>query len=260
MYVPSVYREPDASWTVELVRRNPLCQLVSGGPEAEPPNVTHVPVILDPRLPAPPDDLVGGVLWGHMNRANPHWAALRSGTPVVATFTGPHGYVSPTVYGTTPAAPTWDFTAVHVRGTLRRAESADETLATVRATVRAFEGEFGTGWSMADSEGYFRRILPGVGAFRIAVTRVDGMFKLSQEQEPHVRERVRRAFARGARPGHRDVADLMGRLAEAPAASAPAAARDEPPEPGPPPTGPPPTGPPRPGTGARTRTYQPRTY
>ncbi|MEW1804031.1 FMN-binding negative transcriptional regulator, partial [Streptomyces virginiae] len=27
-----------------------------------------------------------------------------------------HSYVSPTVYEKSPAAPTWDFTSVHVRG------------------------------------------------------------------------------------------------------------------------------------------------
>lgn len=215
MFVPRVYREPESSWTVELVRRNPLAQLVSNGTGTEPPCVTHVPIILDPGMAEQPADLTGVTLWGHMNRANPHWSALGSATPVVVTFTGPHAYVSPTVYGTAPAAPTWNFTAVHARGLLRRVESADDTLATVQATVRAFEAEFGAGWSMTESIGYFRRILPGVGAFRIAVSHVDGMFKLSQEQPAHVRERVRSSFAQRSATGHCDVAALMGRLAPA---------------------------------------------
>ncbi|RFU37082.1 FMN-binding negative transcriptional regulator [Actinomadura logoneensis] len=212
MYVPSVYRAPDSSWTVELVRRYPLAQLVSNGTGTAPPFVTHLPIILDPHLAEPPDDLTGGVLWGHMNRANPHWAALTDGQPVVATFTGPHGYVSPTVYGITPAAPTWNFTAVHVHGTLRLADTPEDTLATVQATVRAYESEFGAGWSMDGSVGYFRRIMSAVGAFRIAVTRVDGMFKLSQEQEPQVRERVRDAFGDHPCTRHREVAELMAKL------------------------------------------------
>lgn len=217
MFVPDHYRAPDGSWLVDLIRGNPLAQLVSNGPGAQGPYATHVPVIIDPNA-AVRDlaDLTGITLWGHMNRANPHWAALEPNTPVVVTFTGPHAYVSPTIYEMTPAAPTWNFTAVHVRGVLRKVESresSEETLETVEATVCAFEAKFGAGWAMSDSLGYFRRILPGVGAFRIAVTHADGMFKLSQEQKPNVRRRVECSFAVRESTNHRELAALMGRLA-----------------------------------------------
>ncbi|MCP2339284.1 transcriptional regulator [Actinomadura rupiterrae] len=186
--------------------------MASSGADGDPPYVTHVPIIVDPELSEDLEDLTGTTLWGHMNRANPHWAALVDGSRVVATFTGPHGYVSPTVYGTTPAAPTWNFTAVHVHGTVRKVGSDEETLETVTATVRTFEERFGAEWAMRDSLDYFRRILVGVGAYRIDVSRVDGMFKLSQEQSPDVRERVRRSFAERDTTHHRDIAALMGRL------------------------------------------------
>lgn len=216
MFVPRHYREPDGSWTVQLVRDNPLAALVSNGPQKDAPQATHVPVILDPLVAnRPPADLSASTLWGHMNRANPHWRALGSGMPVTVIFTGPHAYVSPALYRATPAAPTWNFTAVHIRGILRKVEpaaSGEETLETVAATVRAFEGRFGAGWCMADSIGYFRRILPAVGAFRIAVTAVDGMFKLSQEQDADARQRVARSFAQRESARHRGVAALMSRL------------------------------------------------
>lgn len=198
---------------VDLVRGNPLAQLVTNGAPDEGPYATHVPIILDPHLPGEvPADLAGITLWGHMNRANPHWKALRTGAQVVATFTGPHAYVSPTVYRTAPAAPTWNFTAVHVRGVLRTVEPGDETLETVMATVQAFEADFGAGWSMAGSVDYFRKIVRAVGAFRIAVTSCDGMFKLSQEQPPDVRQRVRSDFARRESSHHKEIAQLMNRL------------------------------------------------
>jgi len=216
LYVPNFYREPDESWMVDLVRSNPLATLASNGPETNAPYATHVPIILDPRAA---DRSVEGLssvtLWGHMNRANPHWRALVSETPVTVIFTGPHGYVSPTIYKIKPAAPTWNFTAVHMRGILRKVESdapGEETLETVASTVRAFEGEFGNGWCMADSIDYFRRILPGVGAFRITVSHVDGMFKLSQEQDTEVRQRVQQSFAERESNNHRGIAALMSRL------------------------------------------------
>ncbi len=212
MYVPAQFREPDGSWIVDLIRGNPLAQLISNGADGSAPRVTHVPIILDPHLTDPPPDLVGATLWGHMSRLNPHWVALSTPTEVVVTFTGPHSYVSPTVYQTTPSAPTWDFTAVHVRGLLREIESTDETMESVQATARALESRFGAGWDMADSIGYLRQILPGVGAYRIVVSRVDGMFKLSQEQEPEVRQRVQQSFAQRESTNPRDIATWMTRL------------------------------------------------
>lgn len=215
LYVPSQFREPDQSWLVDLIRDHPLAQLISNGLDAGAPQVTHVPVIFDPNL-TEPFDLVGVTMWGHMNRMNPHWAALREPAEVALTFTGPQSYVSPAIYERTPAAPTWDFTAVHVRGLLRAVESAgssDETLEIVLATARALESRFGNGWDLTDSLGYLRQILPGVGGFRVVIARADGMFKLSQEQEPEVRDRVLRSFEKRPPVNCRQVASWMNRLA-----------------------------------------------
>jgi transcriptional regulator len=216
MFVPPPYREPDSSWLTDLMRGNPLALLVSNGPESEGPFATHLPVLPDPGEGGEwPSDLEGAVLFGHMNRANPHWGALRDGASALLTFTGPHAYVSPSLYGTKPAAPTWDFTSVHVRGTLERIEAneaGEETLRVVETTARTFESRFGDGWDATGSIGYFREILPGVGAFRFTVSGADGMFKLSQEQKPEIRGRVRESFGGRTCSRHRATAALMEKL------------------------------------------------
>ncbi|MDV5148922.1 FMN-binding negative transcriptional regulator [Streptomyces sp. SBC-4] len=226
MFVPAAYRQPDPSWTVDMIRSNPLALLVTADPLGPGVHATHVPVILDPTAgnpaagdatasdPAVGDAAVGDaaeiVLLGHMNRANPHWEAVDAGEALVV-FTGPHSYVSPTTYHTTPAAPTWNFTSVHVRGPVRRLGQSEPTLAVVQATVRAYEAEFGTGWDMSESVDYFRKILPGVGAFRIHARRTEAMFKLSQDQPSEIRERVRESFGSDPTGRRGEVADLMCR-------------------------------------------------
>ncbi|MEU9205639.1 FMN-binding negative transcriptional regulator [Streptomyces sp. NPDC048332] len=213
MFVPRPYREPDPSWMADLIRRNPLALMASNGSPEAGPFATHLPVIADPSADAgPAADLTGATLLAHMNRANPHWSAISTGSTVLLTFTGPHAYVSPTVYETTPAAPTWDFTSVHVHGTVEKIESVEETLGVVQSTVRAYESDFGHGWDMAESIAYFREIVPAVGAFRVRVSGAEGMFKLSQEQEAHVQERVHKSFASSGCTRHRETADLMSRL------------------------------------------------
>lgn len=216
MFVPPIYRAPDASWMVELLSANPLALMTSAGPADGVPYATHLPVIVDPEMTgAWAPDLSGGLLLGHMNRRNPHWASLRDGAPVLLVFTGPHSYVSPTVYRISPAAPTWDFTAVHVRGTVRLLDSFEQTLDVVQATVRALEGVAGTHWNMAGSLGYFRQLAPEVGAFRVEVTGAEGMFKLSQEQPEDVRCRVQEAFACQAGGRTRETGELIERIAAA---------------------------------------------
>jgi transcriptional regulator len=213
MFVPSFYREPESSWMVNLIRSNPLALAVANGSPENGPFATHLPVIFDPETSGDwSGELPGATLLGHMNRANPHWAALETGSVLVLTFTGPHSYVSPTVYEVTPAAPTWNFTAVHVRGVVEKIDSMEETLGVVQSTVRAFEGAFGNGWDMTESLDYFRKIAPAVGAFRYTVTGAEGMFKLSQEQPGEVRDRVRESFGQSACAYKRETAGLMSRL------------------------------------------------
>lgn len=212
MYVPRPYVLDRSGWAVELIRGNPLATLVTNGDSV--PFVTHLPVIV------PPDadpELVGVELLGHLNKVNPHASALVDGQPVVLVVRGPHGYVSPCVYGTAPAAPTWNFTAVHVHGTLRLIHEPEETLRVVRATVAALEERHGRGWDMTGSIEYFRRILPGVQAFAVTVCEVYGMAKLSQEQSPEVRRRVADAFATSERGLHRELASMMRTVMPPPA-------------------------------------------
>lgn len=214
MFVPSDYREPDRSWIVELIRSNPLAILVSNGSDTDGPFATHLPVIPEPGgNPEWKADLAGARLLGHLNRANPHWAALENGAVGLLVFTGPHAYVSPTVYETTPAAPTWNYTSVHAHVVLQKIDSLEDTLEVVQHTVRTFEGgPAGTGWDMSGSLDYFRRIVPGVGAFQATVTRAEGMFKLSQEQPREVFDRVQCSFAHRESLQHQETSRLMRML------------------------------------------------
>ncbi|MFJ9033258.1 FMN-binding negative transcriptional regulator [Streptomyces sp. NPDC102274] len=183
-----MYRTKDESWLRRVMERYPLATLVSNGEPT--PHATHLPVIFSRDDAQGAGGPVGTTLLGHMNRANPHWAALTDTSAAKLVFTGPHSYITPTLYETTPASPTWNFVTVHVEGTLQPIAEFEQTLDVVRATVETLEAAFGNKWEMDSSLDYFRNIGPAVGAFRFSVTSADGMFKLSQEKTPEIQRRI----------------------------------------------------------------------
>jgi transcriptional regulator len=192
------FAAPSPAHELELVRRNPFAMLVSGG---SPPVATHTPIL----LPDGAESL--DTLVGHMARANQHWRSLDG--EVLVVFSGPHGYVSPTAYGYTPAVPTWNYAAVHVTGTAELITDREETLAVLEHTVRTAESKRDPAWDMTSSRPRFAELVRGVMAFRIQVREVRSNFKLSQNMPADVQARVR-ADLRAHR--YEAVAELMAEV------------------------------------------------
>jgi len=197
----------DPRHAVDLVWAHPFAMVVSA--EGGVPVATHLSVIEE----SPVDTtFVGATLLGHMARVNPHWRGFAAAPQVLTVFHGPSGYVSPTVYGTDPAVPTWNYAAVHLTGRVELIIDSDATLAVVEATVRALESARIPQWCPgARSRERFAEILPGVVAFRIHVTAKQSLFKLSQDGDADRRVRVRDAFRAGP-DRNAGLADLMGRV------------------------------------------------
>src|SRR5262245_45723809 len=107
MYIPAAFAESDQARLHEFIEQNSFGTLVSQG--AGRPFASHLPFLLE-RDAGP-----RGVLVGHMARANPQWQDA-AGQTVLAIFTGPHVYISPSWYEADQVVPTWNFTAVHACG------------------------------------------------------------------------------------------------------------------------------------------------
>lgn len=185
MYVPSAFAENDPARIHGFMRSHSFAILTS---EHEGQLMaSHLPLLLDPgRGPM-------GELFGHMARANPHWRQAHG--EVLAVFSGPHVYVSPTWYEAEGTVPTWNYTAVHAYGTFALVENRDELLAILAASVQAYEGGRTTPWVFDPSAKHVDLMLKGIVGFRIAITRLEGKWKLSQNQPADRRERVVEALA-----------------------------------------------------------------
>jgi transcriptional regulator len=206
VYRPPHFDEPRAAVLEEFITRHGFATLVSQGPGGL--MASHVPLLYEPqRGPR-------GTLWGHLARANPQLADLTAGSEVMAIFHGPHAYVSPGWYATHPSVPTWNYAVIHAYGTIEPIADPAALHALVARLADTYEEGRPVPWRLADQpEPYIRGMLRGIGGFGIAVTRLEGKFKLSQNRDAVDRGRVIAGLEAAGDPESRATAALMVRRA-----------------------------------------------
>jgi transcriptional regulator len=190
MYIPAAFREDNLPYLHDLMRRHPFATLVTVQEGA--PFASHVPVLLDAATGE------RGVLRTHLARSNPQAEALTEGAEALVIFHGPHAYLSPTWYETQPSVPTWNYAVVHACGTPRVLTDAE-----LRALLVGLSDYFEDGqaepWRAALlPDEYMTKMLRGIVGFEIAITRLEGKCKMSQNKsEADRRSAIARLYAAG---------------------------------------------------------------
>lgn len=200
MYVPPAFAESDRERLAEQIEQHSFATLVSqhdGRPIA-----SHLPLLWD-REPEP-----FGQLWGHMARANPQWTQA-DGQTVLAVFSGPHAYITPTWYAAENVVPTWNYVAVHVTGTLRLINDPETLLQLMQRTVDHYEQPRPEPWEFQGSPEFLEKLLAMIVGFRIDIEHIEGQTKLSQNHAVERRERVIRGLRDETDPQAAAIADLM---------------------------------------------------
>ncbi|MEP6942808.1 MAG: FMN-binding negative transcriptional regulator [Betaproteobacteria bacterium] len=182
VYLPPLFSARDSGDVSQLVLRHPFATLIT--PTTGEPHITHLPLLVHARL-AP-----HGTVVGHVARANPHWRHLTA-HPSIAIFHGPHAYVSPSWYGE-PAAmvPTWNYAIVHMHGIAELVDDAAGKQSIVEELTGHFEAQREPPWHLQLEGDRLGAMLAAIVGFRIAVTRIDAKFKMSQNRSAADRERV----------------------------------------------------------------------
>jgi transcriptional regulator len=104
MYTPGFNHVSDRGLLIEAMQTWSFAVLF--GPENTTDLVaTHLPLVVK-------DEGPHGLLEGHFARANRHLQTL-AGDQVLAVFSGPHSYISPSLYVDPLSVPTWNYIAVH---------------------------------------------------------------------------------------------------------------------------------------------------
>jgi transcriptional regulator len=200
MYVPTAFRESDPTNLFDFIERNSFGLLVStAGGE---PFATHLPFLVE-RGAGPIGSLVG-----HMARANPQWRELAD-REVLAVFSGPHAYISPTWYAAENVVPTWNYIAVHAYGRCRLVEDGEALTRILADTVATYERTMPAPWTVDTGTEFFEKMARQVVGFRIEIGRLEGKWKLSQNHPRERRERVMEALARSGDEQAREIGRMM---------------------------------------------------
>jgi transcriptional regulator len=167
------------------------------------PFASHLPLLIEP------DHAPHGRLVGHMARANPQWRDA-DGTPALAIFHGPHAYISPAWYEAQNVVPTWNYVAVHVRGTLRVVADRSQLYSIVERTVETYERGRKQAWSIDDPDAAFiDGLLNAIVGFTIDIEHIEGKWKLSQNHDAARRERVVQALRAEGGEDRLNIAAMM---------------------------------------------------
>lgn len=185
MYLPKHFEETRLEVLHALVADHPLGTLVRMGGDGL--DADHLPF----ELAAPTDAAPLGLLRAHVARANPLWRC--DGAPVLALFQAASGYVSPNLYDKEAlvgrVVPTWNYAVVHVHGRLRTIDDPAWTLALMGRLTARHEGP--DGWAIADAPPeYIEKMVAATVGIEIAIERIEGKWKASQNRNAAERERI----------------------------------------------------------------------
>lgn len=197
MHPNPVFRQAATAQNLDFARARGFGSLSVNG--AEGPLMAHVPFLLD---------AAGASAQIHLARSNAIARADLPGPAVLAVI-GADSYVSPDWYGAPDQVPTWNYVAVHLRGTLT--PLPPEALAPmVDDLSEHFEARLAPKpiWrSSKMGEGVMARMLRMILPFRLEITTVEGTWKLGQNKTAAQRQGVIDALG----PDHA-IARLMGQV------------------------------------------------
>jgi transcriptional regulator len=180
MYEPPHHKETRLEVLHELIRAHPLGLLISTG--ADGPVADAVPFLVDAGTGK------FGRLRAHIAKANPQARLLADGSHrVLVVFQGADSYVTPSWYETKretgKVVPTWNYVVVQVHGRVRAVEDAGWLRQQIEDLTNGQEKREAAPWKVSDApDAYVAGQIRGIVGIEIAVTRIEGKWKTSQNR------------------------------------------------------------------------------
>lgn len=186
MYCPSHFSERDSAVLLDLIEQYPLACLIANTPAGL--VADHVPLLHEPGS----GDF--GKFIGHVARNNPLWQ-YPSEQQLLVIFQGASSYISPNWYASKKEAgkvvPTWNYAVVHAYCSLRAVHEPEAILPILERLTRQHEAGQTHPWKISDApEDYIERMLNNIVAIELSIHRMEGKWKVSQNQPIQNRQTV----------------------------------------------------------------------
>jgi transcriptional regulator len=185
MYLPQHFEMGDLDEVATFVDSAGAADLVTVDASGE-PGSTLVPVLWDR---SGTDVGAGryGRLLAHVARMNPQWDGVVDGQRCLAIVHGPQAYVSPSWYAAKAehgrVVPTWNYSAVHLSGTIELVEDPEELRDLVGWLTDRHEAQRPDPWSVDDAPpAYVAGQLRAIRGVVVHLDRVGAKAKLSQNR------------------------------------------------------------------------------
>jgi len=179
MYIPKHFEESNVTVLHDFIRQHPFATLITTTKDGL--NADHLPVFLNTT------DASQIRLQGHIATSNPLWKNISANSDCLIIFQGDNAYITPNWMPSKQingkVVPTWNYTAVHVKGTLTFIHDESWKLALLEKLTNEHEAKFYKPWEVSDAPvEYINKLLPAIVGFEISVSEISGKFKLSQNQ------------------------------------------------------------------------------
>lgn len=174
MHRPTIFQEDNLDKLVTFMQAHSFATLVSTVEGV--PFASHIPLVVTET-----DGVV--TLVGHLAKGNPHWQAFDIAESL-AIFSGAHAYISPTLYEKYESVPTWNYIAVHAYGTpkiITFKDAPEQMDQMIDEMVDIYEASYKAQWHSL-SAAFRTGMMKGIVGFEMAVTRLEGKYKLSQNR------------------------------------------------------------------------------
>jgi|LakMenEpi03Aug12_release.lakeMendotaPanAssembly.Ray.scaffolds.fasta_scaffold04399_11 transcriptional regulator len=155
-----------------------------------------------------------GQLVMHMSRGNDQWKSISDGQLGLAIVHGVQAYISPNNYAskseTGKVVPTWNYTSVHLSGTVTVTHDTQELLQIVEELTDHHEKTEVKPWQVSDApEDYIAAQLRAIVGVRLEINKVEAKAKLNQNRSSADRAGVITALKESSNPEDLLIANLM---------------------------------------------------
>jgi len=182
MYNIPHFKASDNKEVIDFMHAYPFIVLCGCDAEGK-PVATHVPCLIEER-----DDKI--FLLAHVMRKQQHTKAFAQNPDVLAIFHGAHTYVSASWYENKQIASTWNYQAVHAKGSLRFSDEEALRNLLTRLTERFEYNPHSPALVQKMDGSYVTNMMKAIIAFEIEVTEIEHVFKLSQNRDEKSYENI----------------------------------------------------------------------